>query len=82
MVRLSLAVRHKLHTKQLDGKTAFLNSPLEHEVRVRFPAGYNHSPGHTFSLYINLFMDSGRRPLTGMHYSMCRSCILTRTSFG
>lgn len=32
MVLLSLATRYNLHTKQLDVKTNFLNSPLEHEV--------------------------------------------------
>lgn len=40
MVMLALTVRNKLHMKQLDVKTIFLNTPLQHEVGVRFPSGH------------------------------------------
>lgn len=48
MVLVSLAVRYKLHMKQLDVETALLNSLLEHEVQI--PAYYNHPAGHTIAL--------------------------------
>lgn len=50
MSLLSLTVRNKFQMKQLDVITAFLNYPQEHEVWVRFPAGYDHPLGHTFAI--------------------------------
>lgn len=38
----SLTVRYKMKLKQMDINTTFLNSLLDHEIWVRFPAGYDH----------------------------------------
>mmetsp|Transcript_23995 Transcript_23995/g.45601 ORF Transcript_23995/g.45601 Transcript_23995/m.45601 type:complete len:136 (-) Transcript_23995:280-687(-) len=46
---ISMVVRHNLHFKQLDVKAAFLNSPLAHDLSVRFHAGYVHALGHCFA---------------------------------
>jgi len=49
LIIISLVVRHDLHFKQLDVKTACLNSPLEHRIWVRFSVGYVHPLGHSFA---------------------------------
>lgn len=49
LVLISLMATHNRHFKQLDVKTAFLKSPLAHEVWVRFPTGYMHPRGHSFA---------------------------------
>lgn len=48
LVTISLVVKHKCYFKQLNVKTAFLNSPFERDVWVRFPAGYVHHRYHSF----------------------------------
>jgi len=49
LIMMSFIVRRDLHFKQLDVKTAFLNSPLEHDIWVRFPASQVHPLGHSFA---------------------------------
>lgn len=46
---LSLVVKHNLHFKYLDVRTAFLKFFLEHDVWVRFPNGYVHPIGRSFT---------------------------------
>lgn len=46
---LSLIMTHDLHLKQLDVNTAFINSPLLHEVWVRFLTDYQHPFGNPFA---------------------------------
>lgn len=40
---------HQLHLKLIDVKTTILNSPLAHEVWVRFLAEYKHPSGDAFA---------------------------------
>mmetsp|Transcript_36402 Transcript_36402/g.69861 ORF Transcript_36402/g.69861 Transcript_36402/m.69861 type:complete len:194 (-) Transcript_36402:909-1490(-) len=49
LVMMSLVAIRVLKIKQMDAKSAFLNSPLIHDVWVRFPDGYVHSLGHSFT---------------------------------
>lgn len=50
MVLLSLTVHYELIMKRLDAKTAYSNSPLDHEAWDRFPVGCDHPSGHAFAL--------------------------------
>lgn len=49
MMMLSLTVRHDFHLKQMDLKTAFLNSTLEHKAWIMFPDGNEHASDDTFA---------------------------------
>lgn len=55
VILLSLVERHDSHMKQLDAKTAFLESPIEHEVWVGVLAGYDLPSGHTFPILYKSF---------------------------
>jgi hypothetical protein len=50
MVLFSLVVKLDLKFKHVDVKTAFLNSPLEEEIWIRFPQGFVHGDGDKFAL--------------------------------
>lgn len=50
----ALTLRHNLHLKQIDVKTAFVSSPLEHDAKVRFITGYEHPSGYSHASLHNL----------------------------
>lgn len=49
MILLLLTDRHNLKLKQMDVKTAFTNSPLEHDEWVRLTAVYEHPSGNALA---------------------------------
>lgn len=62
-------------------KISFLKSPLDNELLVRFPAGFEQPTGDTFAR-LHPSMASSMRFLTGMLYNIYVWRLLTRTCLG
>lgn len=51
LVTISSVVKHHLRSKHIDGKTCSMNSPLAHEVWVRFPTERVHPFRRLIAIY-------------------------------
>lgn len=52
---LALAAVHDFELDQMDAVTAFLNAPLEEELYMRAPDGYDVQPGTVLRLKKSLY---------------------------